>query len=103
LTNGLQKISDTPIEIYHPSKMERRTDIHSLDYCQQAMGKELTKMTTKSMEICSKSHKDAQELIRGCQLPPLAELGKNLVMEELIDKIQDNTNQRREIIRKLVK
>jgi hypothetical protein len=46
------------------------------------------------MEICLKLHKAAQELIRGCQLPTLAELGQTLVMEELIDKIQDNTNQR---------
>jgi hypothetical protein len=34
-----------------------------------------------------------QELIKRCQLPQLEELGKNLIMEELVDKIQDNTSQ----------
>jgi hypothetical protein len=38
-----------------------------------------------------------------CQLPPLVELGQTLVMEELIDKIQENTNQRWEITEEAIK
>jgi hypothetical protein len=41
--------------------------------------------------------KAVQELIKICQLPQLEELGKNLTMEELVDKIQDNTNHRQEV------
>jgi len=44
------------------------------------------------MEVCSKIPKGTQELIKGSQVPQLYELGKKLVMEELVDKVQDNTN-----------
>jgi hypothetical protein len=50
------------------------------------------------MVVCSKLHKVAQELIKGSRLPQLDELGKNMVMEELVDKVQDNTNHRRSVI-----
>jgi len=50
------------------------------------------------MEICSCVHKVAQELIKICQLPQLEELGNNLVMEEFVDKVQDNTSHTREVI-----
>jgi hypothetical protein len=50
------------------------------------------------MEVCSKLHKVTQELIKGFRLPQLDELGKNMVMEELVDKVQDNTNHRRSVI-----
>jgi hypothetical protein len=44
------------------------------------------------MEICSRIHKVAQELIRNGHLPRLDELGKNLVAEEMVNAVQDNTN-----------
>jgi hypothetical protein len=39
-----------------------------------------------------------QELIKGSQLPQLYELGKNMVMEELLDKVHDSTNHRRSVV-----
>jgi hypothetical protein len=42
------------------------------------------------MVIFSRIHKEVQELIKICRLTQLEELGKNLVMEELVDNIQDN-------------
>lgn len=50
------------------------------------------------MAICSRTHKVAQELIRNGCLPRLNELGKNLVTEELVNAVQDNTNQRKQIV-----
>jgi hypothetical protein len=40
------------------------------------------------MGIFSRTHKDDQELIRHGWLPMLDELGKNLVMEELVNAVQ---------------
>jgi hypothetical protein len=82
----IEENMDAQGDIYHPSKMERKTYIHSL-YTFQQDGQRVDKETTKSMEICSKLHKDAQELIKGCRLLQLEELGHNLVMEELVYKI----------------
>jgi hypothetical protein len=62
-------------------------NIHSFEHCQQA-GQRIDKETSNSMEICSKIHMGAQEMIKGCRLPQLEELGHNLVMEELGDKVQ---------------
>jgi hypothetical protein len=50
------------------------------------------KETTKSMTLFSKLDKAAHELIKGFWLPPLEELGQNLVMEKSVEKVQDNTN-----------
>jgi hypothetical protein len=50
------------------------------------------------MEICSRIHKVAQELIRNSRLPRLDELGKNLVIEELVNAVHDSTNQRKEVV-----
>jgi hypothetical protein len=50
------------------------------------------------MAICSRTHKVAQELIRNGCLPRLNELGKNLVTEELVNAVQDNTNQTKQIV-----
>jgi hypothetical protein len=44
------------------------------------------------------SIKQAQELIKSSRLPKLDELGKNLVSEELVEKVHNNTNQRREVV-----
>jgi hypothetical protein len=61
-------------------------------------GEEIDREVTKSLEICSRIHKVAQELIKSNKLPKLDELGKNIVTEELVDKVHDNTNQRREVV-----
>ena len=50
------------------------------------------------MTICSRIHKVVQELIKSCRVPKLDELGKNLVTKELLDKVHDNENQRREVV-----
>jgi hypothetical protein len=71
--------------------------LYALDRFQQA-GKREDKEVTKSMEICSKIHKTAQELIKGSRLPQLDELGKNIVTEELVDKVHDNTNHRKSVV-----
>jgi hypothetical protein len=44
------------------------------------------------MEICSRIHKVAQELIKNGRLPRLDELGKNLVVEEMVNAVQESTN-----------
>jgi len=49
------------------------------------------------MAIRSWLHKETQELIKRCWLPQLEELRKNLVMEELVDNIQENTSHRWEV------
>ena len=56
------------------------------------MGKREDEEATESMEICSKIHKVVQELIKNNGLPRLDELGKNLVTEELVDKVHDSMN-----------
>jgi hypothetical protein len=58
------------------------------------VGKRVDKWVTKSMKICSRLHKVVQELIKGCRLPQLDEIGKNKFMEELVYKVQDSTNHR---------
>jgi 2C-methyl-D-erythritol 2,4-cyclodiphosphate synthase len=50
------------------------------------------------MVVCSRIHKATQELIKNSRFPKLDELGKNLVSEELVDKVHNNTNQRREVV-----
>jgi hypothetical protein len=50
------------------------------------------------MGICSRTHKASQELIRNGHLPRLDELGKNLVMEELVNAVQESTSRRRQIV-----
>jgi hypothetical protein len=85
---------DAPTELYRPSSRERKTDTYALDHCQQ-LGQKEDKETTRSIEICSRIHKAAQELLKLCRLPQLEELGKNIIMEELVDKVQDNTSHRR--------
>jgi hypothetical protein len=71
--------------------------LYALDHCQQ-VGKREDKEVTKVMEICSRTHKDSQELIRNGHLPRLDELGKNLVTKELVNAVQDNTSRRRQIV-----
>jgi hypothetical protein len=50
------------------------------------------------MEICSRINKVAQQLIRNSRLPRLYELGNNLVVEEMVNAVQDNTNRRKQIV-----
>ena len=50
------------------------------------------------MGIFSTTHKDSQDLIRHGQLPMLDKLGKNLVMEELVNVVQKRTSRRRQIV-----
>jgi hypothetical protein len=71
--------------------------MYALDHFQQ-IGKREDKEVTKAMEICSRTHKVAQELIRNGHLPILDELGKNLVTEELVNAVQDNTSRRKQIV-----
>jgi glucose-6-phosphate-specific signal transduction histidine kinase len=53
---------------------------------------------TKSLEICSRIHNATHELLKRSKLPKLDELGKNIVTKELVEKVHDNTNQRREVV-----
>jgi hypothetical protein len=80
--------------LYQPSKEERKNDLYVIGHCQE-VGQKEDKEVTKAMEICSRIHKVAQELIRSSQLPRLDEFGKNLVTKELVEKMHDNTNQRK--------
>jgi len=89
---------DAPPKIYRPSTLERKTNLYSLE-CFQQDEKRAYKEVTKLMVVCSKLHKVAHELIKGIRLPQLDELGKNLFMEELVDKVHNNTNHRRSIVR----
>jgi hypothetical protein len=50
LIDGLSKNPDAPIELPHPSSIERKIDYTSLDHCQQA-GKREDKEMTNSMEF----------------------------------------------------
>jgi hypothetical protein len=50
------------------------------------------------MKLFSRIPKEAQELIKTSRLSKLYELGKNLVSEELVEKLHNNNNQRREIV-----
>jgi len=60
--------------------------MYVLDHFQQ-VGKQVDKEVTKAIEIFSRNHKVAQELIRYGRLPMLDKLGKNLVMEELVNAV----------------
>jgi HD superfamily phosphohydrolase YqeK len=71
--------------------------MYSLDRCQQVRQRE-DKEVTKSMGVCSKIHMVAHDLIKDSQLPQLDELGKNMVMEELVDKVQDSINHKRLVV-----
>jgi hypothetical protein len=88
---------DAPTELYRPSKSTRKTDLYALDHCQQ-VGKRADKEVTKAIGIFSRTHKVAQELIRHGRLPMLDELGKNLVMEELVNAVQESTSWRRQVV-----
>jgi hypothetical protein len=88
---------DAPLELYRPSKSTRKTNLYVLDHFQQ-VGQREDKEVTKAMAICTRTHKDAIELIRNGCLPRLKELGKNLVTEGLVNAVQDNMSQRRQII-----
>jgi hypothetical protein len=85
---------DALTELYRPSTRERKTDTYALDCCQQ-LGQKPNKETTSSMTICSRRHKASQELLKLCRLLQLEELGKNIKMEELVDKVQDSMSRRR--------
>jgi hypothetical protein len=85
---------DASIELYHPSTREIKIDSYELDHCQQ-MGEKVDKETTRSIPICSRIHKEINELLKLCRMPQLEELQKNLTMEELVDKVQDSTSHRR--------
>jgi hypothetical protein len=50
------------------------------------------------MKLFSRIPKEAQELIKTSRLSKLYELGKNLVSEELVEKLHNNTSQRREVV-----
>jgi hypothetical protein len=92
----IEENHDAPPKLYRLSKSRRKTDLYALDHCQQ-IGQIDDREVTKSMEICSRIHKDSQELIRNGRLPRLDELGKNLVVEEMVNVVQDNTNRRKQI------
>jgi len=66
-------------------------DMYVLDHCQK-VGQRYNKEVTKSMEIFSRIHKVAQELIKRNRLQRLDDLKKNIVTEELVDKVHENTN-----------
>jgi hypothetical protein len=93
----IEENPDAPPELYRLSKSGRKIDLYALDHCQQ-IGQRVDREVTKSMEICSRIHKVAQELIRNGHLPRLDELGKNLVAEEMVNAVQDNTNRRKQIV-----
>jgi hypothetical protein len=78
---------DVPPELYRPSKSARKTYLYALYHCKQ-VGEMEDKEVTKAMEINSRTHKFSQELIRNGHLPILYELGKNLVMKELVNAVQ---------------
>jgi hypothetical protein len=77
---------DTSINIYHHLGRERNIYLYSLEQCHQDEKRE-DKETTISIVIYSCLHKSSQELIKICQLSQLEELGKNLVVEEIVDNI----------------
>jgi hypothetical protein len=88
---------DAPPALYKPSKLVRKTYLYALDHFHQ-VGKQVDKEVTKEMEICSRTHKVSQELIRNGCLPRLEELGNNLFMEELVNMVQESTIRRRKIV-----
>jgi hypothetical protein len=87
--------SDAPIDLYFPSSKERKTDNYALDCCGQQLGQKAEKKMTRSTTIYSHMHKVVQELLKLCRLPQLEELGKNLIMKELVDKVHENSSCRR--------
>jgi len=52
-----------PHDLYQPSNMERNTYFYALDHFQH-IGHKVDKEVTKSMVVCSRIHKETQELIR---------------------------------------
>jgi hypothetical protein len=93
----IEKNIDAPTELYRPSKSTRKTYLYALDHFQY-VGKQVDKEVTKAMEIFSRTHKSSQEFIRHGLLPSLDELGKNLVMEELVNVVQESTSKIRQIV-----
>jgi len=53
------------VELPRPSSMESKTNLYSLEQCQQD-GQREDKETTSSMAICLRLHKATQELIKIC-------------------------------------
>jgi hypothetical protein len=49
---------------------------------------------TSSLTICAQLHKATQVLTHKSHLPPIEELRKTITMEHLLEKIQQNINQR---------
>jgi len=82
----ITKNTHAPIDILHPSRIKMKVDLTLLDIFQQDR-KRVDRETTISMVIYSQLHKVAQDLTRKCHIPPLQELGKTLVMEQLIEKV----------------
>jgi hypothetical protein len=87
---------DTSAKLPYPSKIERKFDYISLDRCQQ-VGKRAEKETIISLAICTHLQKAMQTMIQKCHPPHTDELRKIDTMEQLLDKIQKNTNHIHEV------
>jgi hypothetical protein len=83
----IAKNPDVMVEIPRPSRIERIIVYASLVCFQQAR-KRVDEETTRSQEICAQLQKVAQVLTYKCHLPPLEELKKTLMMEQILNKIQ---------------
>jgi len=71
-------------------------DLYALDHFQH-IGHNTDKEVTRSMDVCSRIYKATKKLIRNSRLQKLDKFGKNLVSEELVDKVQNNTSQGRTV------
>jgi hypothetical protein len=88
---------DAPPKLYRSSKSTKKINLYALDNFQQ-VGQRVDKEVTKLIGIFSRTHKFAQELIRHGLLPMLDELGKNLVMEELVNEVKESTSRIRQVV-----
>jgi hypothetical protein len=93
----IEENPNAPPELYRPSKSERKINLYALKHFQQ-IGQRDDREVTKSMEICSRIHKVAQELIKNGCLSRLDKLGKNVVAKEIVNVVQENTNPRKHIV-----
>jgi hypothetical protein len=84
---------NAPIELYHPSSREIKIDTYALDHCQQ-MGQKEEKndKLNRNMFMHTQSNARTTQVV---STAPIEELGKNLIMEELVNKVQDNMSHRR--------
>jgi hypothetical protein len=82
----IEETPDAPPELYRSSKSGKKIDLYALEHCQQ-IAQKVDREVTKSMEIYSRIHKVAQELIKNSRLPRLDELGKNLVVEKKLNVV----------------